>query len=193
LLNMEMHTFRQHLREAVLSKTQVVKGVRKPKGYKTTAAKTLETLRKEVTHDGVTYLGYSETGHDLPNPAYLAKWGLPPTKDTKTLRGYMPLLWWANPKGNITVWEMAPNQTSTIHWDIPEYQADLRPGQNMTEYQGRVDRFRKTISIISGGGGSILRDRFLQKGKGRIANNLARMFPGYTIIDMDVEGGILEL
>jgi hypothetical protein len=39
---MEMHTFRQHLREAVISATKAVKGVRKPKGYKTIAAKTIQ-------------------------------------------------------------------------------------------------------------------------------------------------------
>jgi hypothetical protein len=184
---MEMHTFRQHLREAIVSTTQAVKGVRKPKGYKTTAAKTLETLRKEVTYNGVAYMGYTVVGHDLPTPANLSAWGLPPTKDTKTLRGYMPLLWWADARGQIKVWEMAPDQTATIHYEIPEFEADLRPGQNMADYQGRVDRFRKTISIMSGGGSSVMRNRFLQKGKGRIANTLARMFPGYTIVDMDNE------
>jgi hypothetical protein len=83
-----------------------------------------------------------------------------------------------------------------IHGDLPEYLAAAKRTRNpsgMTDYQGRVDRFRKTVSIISAATGeNLLRDRALQRGKNRVANNLARMFPGYTIIDMDVEGELRE-
>lgn len=195
MLNMEMHTFRQHLREAVISATKAVKGVRKPKGYKTTAAKTLERLRGETTYDGKQYTAYTDTGHDNPNARWLEKWGLPPTNDVKTLRSYLPLLWWWD-GGKIVVYEIPPSETAQdmIHGDIPEYLAAAKKAPNysgMTDYQGRVDRFRKTVSIISAATGeNLLRDRALQRGKNRVMNNLARMFPGYTVVDNDVEGVI---
>ena len=195
MLNMEMHTFRQHLREAVISATKAVKGVRKPKGYKTTAAKTLERLRGETTYDGKHYASYTDTGHDNPNARWLEKWGLPPTNDVKTLRSYLPLLWWWD-GGKIVVYEIPPSETAqdVIHGDIPEYLAAAKKAPNysgMTDYQGRVDRFRQTVSIISAATGeNLLRDRALQRGKNRVMNNLARMFPGYTVVDNDVEGVI---
>jgi hypothetical protein len=81
-----------------------------------------------------------------------------------------------------------------IHHDIPEYRSAVERstnGSGMPDYQGRVDRFRKTVSLISAATGqNLLRDRALQRGKNRVANNLARMFPGYTVVDMDVEGAI---
>lgn len=185
----------EHLREAVLSKTRVAKGARKPRGYAKTAKKTLERLRAETTYDGTNYAAYGDTGHDNPNARWLEKWGLPPTTDAQTLRGYLPLLWWED-GGKIVVWEIpaGSDARSAIHADIPEYNAAARRARNssgMPNYQGRVDRFRKTVSLISAATGvNPLRDRALQRGKGRVVNNLARMFPGYTVVDMDVEGAI---
>ena len=189
-----MKSFNQHLREAVIASTKAVKGARKPRGYKTTAAKTLKRLRDETTYDGKVYAAYDSTGHDNPNARWLEKWGLPPTSDAKTLRQYLPLLWWWD-SGKIIVWEIPPGETANvIHNDIPEYNVAAERSANkngMPDYQGRVDRFRKTVSIISASTGeNLLRDRALLRGKNRVANNLARMFPGYTVVDMDVEGAI---
>jgi hypothetical protein len=189
-----MKSFTQHLREAVISATKAVKGARNPRGYAKTAAKTLERLRGETTYDGKTYAAYDSTGHDNPNARWLEKWGLPPTNDVKTLRQYLPLLWWWD-HGKIMVWEIPPHQTADVkHNDIPEYNVAAERSANkngMPDYQGRVDRFRKTVSLISAATGqNLLRDRALQRGKNRVANNLARMFPGYTVVDMDVEGAI---
>jgi len=192
-----MKSFTQHLREAVISATKAVKGARKPRGYKKTAAKTLERLRGETTYDGKQYASYTDTGHDNPNARWLEKWGLPPTTDVKTLRQYLPLLWWWD-HGKIVVYEIPQGETAqnVIHGDIPEYLAAAKRTRNssgMTDYQGRVDRFRKTVSLISAATGeNLLRDRALQRGKNRVANNLARMFPGYTVVDMDVEGELRE-
>jgi hypothetical protein len=190
-----MKTFSQHLREAVISKTKAVKGARKPRGYKTTAEKTLERLRAETTYGGKVYAAYDSTGHDNPNPYWLEKWGLPPTTDVRTLRSYLPLLWWWD-AGKIVVYEI-PKDTDALgamHADIPEYQAAAKRSGHaigMPDYQGRVDRFRKTVSLISAATGkNLLRDRALHRGKNRVINNLARMFPGYTVVDMDVEGEI---
>jgi hypothetical protein len=107
----------------------------------------------------------------------------------------LPLLWWWD-SGKIVVYEIPPSETAqdVIHGDLPEYLAAAKKAPNysgMTDYQGRVDRFRKTVSIISAATGeNLLRDRALQRGKNRVMNNLARMFPGYTVVDMDVEGAI---
>jgi hypothetical protein len=60
----------------------------------------------------------------------------------------------------------------------------------MTQYQGRIDRIRKTITMISGATDSVLAQRALQRGKGRVASTLSRMFKGYTIIDRDAEGAV---
>jgi hypothetical protein len=192
--NRIVKSFIEHLREAVISATKAVKGARKPRGYKKTAAKTLERLRGETTYDGKTYAAYDSTGHDNPTARWLEKWGLPPTNDVKTLRQYLPLLWWWD-HGKIMLWEIPPHQTAdVIHHDIPEYRSAVERstnGSGMPDYQGRVDRFRKTVSLISAATGqNLLRDRALQRGKNRVANNLARMFPGYTVVDMDVEGTI---
>lgn len=191
-----MKSFRAHLHEAVIASTKAVKGARKPRGYKKTAAKTLQRLRGETTYDGKQYASYTDTGHDNPNARWLEKWGLPPTNDVKTLRQYLPLLWWWD-HGKIMVWEIPPHQTAdVIHNDIPEYNVAAQQSTNkngMPDYQGRVDRFRKTVSLISAATGqNLLRDRALQRGKNRVANNLARMFPGYTVVDMDVEGELRE-
>jgi len=188
-------SFRAHLHEAVISKTKAVKGARKPRGYKKTAAKTLERLRAETTYDGKVYAAYDSTGHDNPAPHWLEKWGLPPTTDVKTLRSYLPLLWWWD-GGKIVVYEIPKDADAlgAMHGDLPEYLAAAKRTRNpsgMTDYQGRVDRFRKTVSLISAATGeNLLRDRALQRGKNRVMNNLARMFPGYTVIDMDTEGAI---
>ena len=189
-----LKSFRDHLREAVISKTRAVKGARKPRGYAKTAAKTLERLRGETTYDGKNYVAYDSTGHDNPTEFWLQKWGLPPTTDLKTLRGYLPLLWWWD-AGKIVVYEIPKDADAlgVVHGELPEYIAAAKKTRNngMTDYQGRVDRFRKTVSIISAATGeNPLRDRALLRGKNRVANNLARMFPGYTIVDMDVEGAI---
>jgi hypothetical protein len=190
-----MKPFKEYLREAVVSKTKAVKGARKPRGYAKTAKATLDRLRAETTYDGKNYAAYDSTGHDNPAPHWLEKWGLPPTTDLKTLRGYLPLLWWWD-GGKIVVYEI-PKDTDALgalHADIPEYIAaakKARHASGMTDYQGRVDRFRKTVSLISAATGqNPLRDRALHRGKNRVMNNLARMFPGYTVLDMDVEGEI---
>jgi hypothetical protein len=190
-----MKSFTDHLREAVISRTKAVKGARKPRGYKAASAKTLERLRAETTYDGTQYADYTSTGHDNPNARWLEKWGLPPTTDVKTLRGYLPLLWWWD-GGKIVVYEIPKDADAlgAMHGDLPEYIAAAKRARHpsgMTDYQGRVDRFRKTVSLISAATGqNLLRDRALQRGKNRVINNLARMFPGYTVIDMDVEGAI---
>jgi hypothetical protein len=192
-----MKSFRDHLYEAVVSKTRAVKGARKPRGYAKTAKATLDRLRAETTYDGTQYADYLSTGHDNPNARWLAKWGLPPTTSVKALREYLPLLWWWD-GGKIVVWEIPPDQSAqdVVHGEIPEYIAaanKARHASGMTDYQGRVDRFRKTVSLISAiTGQNLLRDRALQRGKNRVKNNLARMFPGYTVLDMDVEGELRE-
>lgn len=192
-----MRSFRDHLREGVISKTRAVKGARKPRGYKKTAKATLDRLRAETTYDGKNYAAYDSTGHDNPNEFWLKKWGLPPTTDVQTLRGYLPLLWWWD-GGKIVVYEIPKDADAlgVVHGELPEYIAAAKRTRNpsgMTDYQGRVDRFRKTVSLISAATGeNLLRDRALQRGKNRVANNLARMFPGYTVVDMDVEGELRE-
>jgi hypothetical protein len=95
--------------------------------------------------------------------------------------------------GNVVVWEIPQGQTTTgvIHDSIPEYRRDSLPRfGGMTQYQGRIDRIRKTITIISGATTSLLAKRALGRGKGRVASTLARMFKGYTIIDRDTEGEV---
>jgi hypothetical protein len=44
--------------------------------------------------------------------------------------------------------------------------------------------------MISGATDSVLAQRALQRGKGRVASTLSRMFKGYTIIDRDAEGAV---
>ena len=192
-----MKRFTQHLREAVISRTKVEKVVKQPRGYKKAAKAALDRLRAETTHDGKQFTGYLDTGHDNPNARWLAKWGLPPTDDPKQLRQYLPLLWWWD-SGKIVVWEIPPkeNAQDVVHDEVPQYRtaaSKARHSSGMTDYQGRVDRFRKVVSIISAATGQHpLRDRALRRGKNRVMNTLARMFPGYAVIDMDVEGELSE-
>ena len=112
---------------------------------------------------------------------------------TPVSRDLLPLLWWVDRKGNVVIYEIPKDQSArdVMHYEIPEYRKEIVPNMNdMTRYQGRIDRIRKSISIVSGATDSILVQRALQKGKGRVASTLARMFKGYTIIDRDVEGAI---
>jgi len=181
-----MKTFAQHLREAVISRKPVAKRAGKLRSN----PETVKRLKKEFTHGGVTWINYTDIGHDNPAPWLLQHWGL---SGTPVSRDLLPLLWWVDKKGNVVVYEFPEGKTAAdiIHADIPEYnkETSLQWGE-MTKYQGRIDRIRKTIIIISGSTQSLLAQRALQRGKGRVASTLARMFKGYTIIDRDVEGEI---
>lgn len=180
-----MKSFTEHLREAVLTR----KPVAKRGGKLTRDPRTVERLKKEFTHNGVTWINYTDIGHDDPYPDLLKNWGLPPQPS----RDLMPLLWWTDRRGNVVIYEipMGKSTADLIHDEIPEYKSESSPRLNgMTRYQGRIDRFRKVITIISGATDSILVQRALQKGKGRVASTLARMFKGYTVIDRDAEGAI---
>lgn len=180
-----MKPFSQHLREAVIARSQLVKRAGKLKRD----PQTVERLKKEFTHNGVTWINYTDIGHDDPYPDLLKNWGLPPEPS----RDLMPLLWWTDKKGNVVIYEIPKGKSTPdiIHDEVPEYKKESSPQfGGMTRYQGRIDRFRKTIIIISGSTQSLLLQRTLQRGKGRVASTLARMFPGYTIIDRDQEGAI---
>lgn len=180
-----MKSFTEHLREAVIERSPLVKRAGKLKRD----PKTVERLKKEFTHNGVTWINYTDIGHDDPYPSLLKNWGLPPEPS----RDLMPLLWWVDSKDRVVIYEIPKGKSTAdlIHHDIPEYRKAISPQWGgMTKYQGRIDRFRKTIIIISGSTQSLLTQRALQRGKGRVASTLARMFPGYTIIDRDAEGAI---
>lgn len=181
-----MKSFREHLREAVISRKPVAKRAGKLRSDPQTVAR----LKKEFTHNGVTWINYTDIGHDNPAPWLLQHWGLSATENSRDL---LPLLWWVDKKGNVVVYEIPKDQTARdfIHHNIPEYRKAVSPQWGgMTQYQGRIDRIRKTIIIISGSTDSLLTQRALQRGKGRVASTLARMFKGYTIIDRDAEGAI---
>ena len=181
-----MKSFTEHLREAVIQRSQLVKRAKKLKRD----PKTVERLKKEFTHNGVTWINYTDIGHDNPAPWLLKNWGLSATEVSRDL---LPLLWWVDSKDHVVIYEIPKGQTATdiIHHDIPQYRKAVSPQWGgMTKYQGRIDRIRKTIIIISGSTQSLLTQRALQRGKGRVASTLARMFPGYTIIDRDQEGAI---
>lgn len=181
-----MKRFTEHLREAVISRKPIAKRA----GKLRSDPQTVERLKKEFTHGGVTWINYTDIGHDNPAPWLLKHWGL---SATDTSRDLLPLLWWVDRKGNVVVYEIPQDQTATdiIHHDIPEYRKEISSRWGgMTQYQGRIDRIRKTIIIISGSTDSLLVGRALQRGKGRVASTLSRMFPGYTIIDRDAEGAI---
>ena len=181
-----MKSFTEHLREAVIQRSQLVKRAKKLKRD----PKTVERLKKEFTHNGVTWINYTDIGHDNPAPWLLKNWGLSATEVSRDL---LPLLWWVDSKDHVVIYEIPKGQTATdfIHHDIPQYRKAVSPQWGgMTKYQGRIDRIRKTIIIISGTTQSLLTQRALQRGKGRVASTLARMFPGYTIIDRDQEGAI---
>ena len=183
---MNMKSFTDHLREAVLTRKPLVKRAGKVKSD----PKTVQALKKEFTHNGVTWINYTDIGHDNPMPWLLQKWGM---SATETSRDLLPLLWWVDKKGNVVIWEIPPDQHAgdVIHDEIPEYKRESLPRfHGMTQYQGRIDRIRKTITMISGATDSILAQRALQRGKGRVASTLSRMFKGYTIIDRDAEGAV---
>ena len=185
-LNTGMKPFSQHLREAVISRKPSAKRA----GKLTRDPQTVERLRKEFTHNGVTWINYTDIGHDNPMPWLLQKWGL---SATETSRDLLPLLWWVDRKGQVVIWEIPPDQHAgdVIHDEIPEYKRESQSRfRGMTQYQGRIDRIRKSITIISGATDSIIAQRALQRGKGRVASTLSRMFKGYTIIDRDTEGAI---
>ena len=166
------------------------KPVAKRAGKLTRDPQTVERLKKEFTHNGVTWINYTDIGHDNPVPWLLQHWGMSAGDVSREL---LPLLWWVDKRGNVVVYEFPKGQTTAdiIHADIPEYnkETSLQWGE-MTKYQGRIDRIRKIITIISGTTQSLLTQRALDKGKSRVASTLARMFKGYTIIDRDVEGAI---
>ena len=181
-----MKSFTEHLREAVIQR----KPVAKRGGKLTRDPRTVERLKKEFTHNGVTWINYTDIGHDNPEAWLLQHWGM---SGTPVSRDLLPLLWWVDRKGNVVIYEIPKDQSArdVMHYEIPEYRKEIVPNMNdMTRYQGRIDRIRKSISIVSGATDSILVQRALQKGKGRVASTLARMFKGYTIIDRDVEGAI---
>jgi len=181
-----MKSFAQHLREAVISRKPVAKRAGKLRSN----PETVKRLKKEFTYRGVTHIDYPDIGHDNPHPSLLQHWGLSATENSRDL---LPLLWWVDKKGNVVVYEIPKGQDAhdTVHHDIREYRKAVSPQWGgMTQYQGRVDRIRKTITIISGSTQSLLTQRALQKGKGRVASTLSRMFKGYTIIDRDAEGAI---
>ena len=181
-----MKTFKTHLREAVISRKPVAKRA----GKLTRDPQTVERLKKEFTHDGITWINYTDIGHDNPAPWLLKHWGMSAGDVSRDL---LPLLWWVDKKDNVVIYEIPKDQTATdiIHHDIPEYRKAVSPQWGgMTKYQGRIDRIRKTIILISGTTQSLLTQRALQRGKGRVASTLARMFKGYTIIDRDAEGAI---
>ena len=181
-----MKRFTEYLREAVISRKPVAKRA----GKLTRDPKTVERLKKEFTYNGVTWINYTDIGHDNPAPWLLQQWGMSATDVSRDL---LPLLWWVDKKGNVVVYEFPKGQTAAdiIHADIPEYnkETSLQWGE-MTKYQGRIDRIRKIITIISGTTQSLLTQRALDRGKSRVASTLSRMFKGYTIIDRDAEGAI---
>lgn len=181
-----MKSFTEHLREAVIQR----KPVAKRGGRLKRDPQTVERLKKEFTHNGVTWINYTDIGHDNPVPWLLQHWGMGAGDVSRDL---LPLLWWVDKKGNVVVYEFPNGQTAAdiIHADIPEYnkETSLQWGE-MTKYQGRIDRIRKVITIVSGVSQSLLTQRALQRGKGRVASTLARMFKGYTVIDRDAEGAI---
>ena len=181
-----MKSFTEHLREAVIQRKPVAKRGGKLKRD----PQTVERLKKEFTHNGVTWINYTDIGHDNPAPWLLQHWGMSAGDVSRDL---LPLLWWVDKRGNVVVYEFPNGQTAAdiIHADIPEYnkETSLQWGE-MTKYQGRIDRIRKVITIVSGVSQSLLTQRALQRGKGRVASTLARMFKGYTVIDRDAEGAI---
>lgn len=181
-----MKSFIQHLREAVIERSPLVKRAGKLKRD----PQTVERLKKEFTHNGVTWINYTDIGHDNPAPWLLKNWGLSATDVSREL---LPLLWWVDSKDHVVIYEIPKGQSAQdiIHHDIPQYRKAVSPQWGgMTKYQGRIDRIRKTIILISGTTQSLLTQRALDKGKGRVASTLSRMFPGYTIIDRDAEGAI---
>ena len=185
-LNTVMKPFSVYLREAVIArKPQVKRG-----GKLVPNPQTLERLRQEFTYGDKTWMNYTDIGHDNPAPWLLQKWGLSATDSSREL---LPLLWWVDRKGQVVVWEIPQGQSATdvIHDEIPEYKRESQPRfRGMTQYQGRIDRIRKTITIISGATDSVIAQRALQRGKGRVASTLSRMFKGYTVIDRDTEGEV---
>lgn len=179
-----MHSFRAYLDEAVLSRTSQASRTRKLKSN----PKTIETLKREFGFGRELKISYSDVGHSNPYEDILKHWGMPPSNSPRDL---LPLLWWTDKSGKIVTWEIpkGENANDAVHASIPEYQKETLPQFNdMTKYQGRIDRFRKIITIISGSTRSILADRAMERGKARVASSLLNMFKGYTILGWDEKG-----
>lgn len=140
------------------------------------------------THVPLQYidLGHSASARELDATARKV-WGIERDHDAQML----PFLWWWNGK-EVVLWEI--KHRKDIHDDIPQYRKDGKTacsGVNicteMPLYQGRVDKIRKIVTLISAKGtrNSIMFDRALERGKRRVDTALRSMFPGYTIHDMD--------
>ena len=91
-----MKSFIEHLREAVISRKPVAKRA----GKLTRDPKTVERLKNEFTRNGVTWINYTDIGHDNPAPWLLQQWGMSATDVSRDL---LPLLWWVDKKGNVVV------------------------------------------------------------------------------------------
>jgi hypothetical protein len=172
------------LREAVLKRTPLVKHGT-PVKIKPDPL-TVQRLRKEADPSG--NVEYTGVGHNNPMPWLLKNWGL---SATDTSRELLPLLWWVNRTGQVVIWEIPKGQSATnvVHDTIPEYRKDASPRfHGRTPYQGRIDRFRKTVTVSIAPTDSLLGDRALLRGKSRVETTLARMFKGYTILSPKPDG-----
>lgn len=127
---------------------------------------------------------YVDVGHTNPSNIALKAWGLPPTTDIKVLRKYLPILWWTDEDGKVVTHKIKIGSALSItHGQVRGFAHYLKKFGKMPDYQGRVDVFRKIISIVAPNVRyrSMMMDRALERGKERVIRQLIKLFPGYNI------------